>query len=578
MIETLLDLHWREPGWLWLAAGPLLFAWWRRQRRARLLHYADPDLLPWAVNLAPSGVPEGRLRTLAHMLAWLLLALATAGPRLPLAMRDGQLTPRHVLTVMVVLDVSASMRATDIAPDRLTRARLELQDWLPRLQGERVGLIIYAGEAGVLLSPTDDPALLRRAIDQVDPRLIESQGSNLAAALDLARTQLAATPGRAKAVLLVTDAEAGSADAAAQAAVDALAKAGWPLFVLGVGSATGAPVPLPQGGYAEQDGVQVQSRMAEGPYRQWAQTTGGRFAAVSDGDADWSVLHEGGIAALAGDPVAAGGAAAWQELYAWCLAPALALFMAVFLPRRVVAVLALAICSVAIWPTPVWADETLAWQAWQQKQYDRAQSLYAQVGGYSGQMGAGAAAWRQADYSAAARCFAAALLLAADDSQQADALYNLGNAHYGLAHYQIAVEAYEAVLRLRPADAKARANLGWAMQRLSRQHAEAPMRSDLRGRRGMLAEGQIQTDGELDLRREDSAPEPLGMQINRQPEATAGARSEDAPRSTPRVEVNARLASSGLKKLERLEDRPATMLKNLMKQDARHDDTERQPW
>jgi Ca-activated chloride channel family protein len=579
MIEALLGLHWRDPWWLCLAAVPLLFGWWRRQRRVRLLRYADADLLPWAANIPARDLHDGRLRALGHALAWVLLALAAAGPRLPLEMRGGQITPRHLLTVMVVLDVSASMQATDIVPDRLTRARLELLDWLPRLQGERVGLIVYAGEAGLLLPPTDDPALLQRAIDQANPRLIEAQGSNPGAALDLARRQLEAAPGKAKAVLLVTDAEAGSVDAAAQAAVDALAKAGWPLFVLGVGSEAGAPVPLPEGGTAELEGVQVHSRMNEAPYRQWAQTTGGRFAAVSDGDADWSELHQRGIAAMAGDPVAADDTlVAWEELYAWCLAPALALFMAVYLPRRVTAVLALALLGLSILSPPVWADEAQAWQAWQQKQYASAQTLYAQAGGYNGQMGAGAAAWRLADYAAATHAFAAALLLAANDRQQADALYNLGNAHYGQGHYRIAVEAYETVLRLRPADAKARTNLGWAKQRLSRQRAETPMQSDLRGRRGMLAEGQISLDGDPGWRREDTESETPGMQIDRQPDASADARAEGAPRSTLRVEVDARLASSGLKKLERLEDRPDTMLKNLLKQDARHDDTERQPW
>jgi Ca-activated chloride channel family protein len=582
MIDALLGLHWREPLWMGLAVVPLLFGWWHRQRRARLLRYADADLLPWAMNLPvgrqASGLRGSRKVALAHALAWLLLALAAAGPRMPLELHDDQTAPRHMLTVMVVLDLSASMRATDIAPDRLTRARLELLDWLPRLHGERVGLIVYAGEAGVLLPPTDDPALLQRSLDLLDPQLIEAQGTNLAAALDLAWEQLAAAPGKNKAVLLVTDAEAGSADAAVQVAVEAFGKAGWPLFVLGMGSEAGAPIPLPDGGFAEQDGVRVQSRMATAPYRQWAQTTGGRFAAVSDGDADWSSLHDRGIAALPGDPVAPGASSAWRELYAWCLAPALALFMAASLPRRVVAAIALAVVGAGLTPHAAWADEALAWQAWQHKQYASAQALYTQVGGYAGQMGAGAAAWRLADYAAAARHFGAALLLAADDAQRADALYNLGNAHYGQGQYQTAIEAYESVLRMRPADAKARTNLGWAIQRQRRQPAETPMRSDLRGRRGMLAEGQIQLDGEPGWLREDTESDPLGMQIERQPQNAVEARTKGMTDKHQPVSVNARLAVSGLKKLDRLEDHPQTLLRNLLKQDARHDDAERSPW
>lgn len=594
MMDTLLNLHWREPLWLGLAAVPLLFTWWRLRRRARLLRYADADLLPWAASVPGAG-PSSGVRGWAHALAWLLLALAAAGPRTPLELRDGQASPRHLLTVMVVLDVSASMRATDIAPqgnsgflraeareqsyapDRLTRARLELLDWLSRLQGERVGLIVYAGEAGLLLPPTTDTALLQRAIAQADPRLIEAQGSNLGAALDLARAQLGSAPGKAKALLLVTDAESGSADAAAQAAVQALGKTGWPLFVLGVGSEAGAPVPLPEGGFAEQDGVQVQSRMLAVPYRQWAQTSGGRFAAVSDGDVDWTALHDRGIAALPGDALPSGLSAAWREWYAWCLAPALVLFMAVSLPRRVVAVVALAVCGAAISPSSAWADEALAWQAWKQKQYGSAQTLYTQVGGYAGQMGAGASAWMLADYAVAAGHFEAALLLAADNKQRIDALYNLGNAHYGEGQYAIAIEAYEAVLRARPQDANARTNLGWAMQRLRRKPAEKPMHSDLRGRRGMLAEGQIPLDGEPGWRREDTRSDPLGVQLDRS-KITSGARAQAGANSRQPMSVNAQLAGSGLKKLDRLEDRPDAMLKNLLKQDARHDGVERPPW
>ena len=564
MIDTLLNLHWRDPLWLGLAAMPLLFLGWRWRRRARLLRYADAALLPWAAS-QPNVRTSSNVRGWVHGLAWLLLALAAAGPRMPLELREGQNASRHVMTVMVALDISASMRATDILPDRLTRARLELLDWLPRLQGERVGLIVYAGEAGVLLPPTDDIALLQRALDQVGPRLIEAQGSNLAAALDLARTELDAAPGKAKAVLLVTDAESGSVDAAAEKAVQALNKAGLPLFVLGVGSEAGAPVPLPDGGYAEQDGVQVQSRMAITSYRQWAQTSGGRFAEVNDGDADWTALHDRGIASLPGDPIAAGGSAAWNELFVWFLAPALVLFMVVSLPRRVVAGVALAVLGAAMSPTASWADEAAAWQAWQHKQYGSAQTLYTQAGGYAGQMGAGASAWRLADYSIAAQYFGAALLLAANDRQRADALYNLGNAHYGREQYAIAVEAYEAVLRLRPQDTKAQTNLGWAKQRLSRQSSDKPMQSDLRGRRGMLAEGQIPFDGEPGWRREDTQSDPIGVQIGRQSQAAGDARVSASTQAQQAVTVNSRLAVSGLKKLDRLEDRPAAMLKNLLK-------------
>lgn len=588
MMDVLLQLHWREPLWLGLAAVPLLFGWWRGQRRARLLRYADAALLPWAASASPARAGQ-RVRTGLHALAWLLLALAAAGPRTPIDVREGEGVPRHLLTLAVVVDISASMRAaTDLAPhgdaaerssapDRLSRARIELLDLLPRLRGERLALIVYAGEAGVLLPPTNDMALFERALEQLDPRLIEAQGSNLAAALDLARAQLDAAPGQAKAVLLLSDAETDSVDETAHAAVAALRSARLPLFVLGVGSADGAPVPLPDGGVAAREGVPFLSRMDSATYRQWAEASGGRFVAVRDGDADWAQLYDGGIARLPGDPVAPGDAPAWREHYPWLLAPALALLMAVSLPRRAVAGAALLLLGVALAPPSVWADEAAAWQAWQQKQYAVAQARYAQIGGYAGQMGAGAAAWRQADYAAAVRHFGAALLQAGDERARTDALYNLGNAHYGNGNPQAAAEAFEAVLRLRPDDARARANLDQAQRQIRHRRAGVPAASDLRGRRGYLAEGMVALDRESKALQDPESDAP-GMQLDRAAPGDGGAVAADLPQPRARARFDPQLAASGLKKLDGLEDRPATLLKNLLKQDARHDDTPRPPW
>jgi Ca-activated chloride channel family protein len=193
-------------------------------------------------------------------------------------------------------------------------------------------------------------------------------------------------------------------------------------------------------------------------------------------------------------------------------------------------------------------------------------------------MGAGAAAWRQAEYATAARHFGAALLLAENDAQRADALYNLGNAHYGRGQWQSAYEAFETVLRLRPNDARARANRELAWQRQRRQRAATPMQSDLGGRRGFLAEGRIQLDGQSGQTPDDPESDAVGVQIDRnaQPAGAAQQLGAGAPRS--RVTVDPQLARSGLKKLERLDDRPLSMLKNVLKQDARHDGVERPPW
>lgn len=332
MIDFLYNLDWRAPWWGLLALQPLLFLALARRRRQRLAGYADAHLLPWAVTAAPRERGTA-WRLASNGLAWLLLAAAAAGPRQPLEASpgDGQLARRHGITVYVLLDVSASMAATDIAPSRLARAKLELDDWLARLSGERVGLIVYAGAAGVLLPPTDDPALFRRALELADPSLIEQPGTRLDAALDLAARRLQGGAGRGKAILLLSDGEADSLalerGRLARAAAATLAQQGIPLYVLGVGSAVGAPIPLAEGGYAERDGAPVHSRLDAGAYADLARLTGGRFSAVADGDADWIALHDHGLATLPGDPPQREQVRAWRELYPWLLAPALALLL-----------------------------------------------------------------------------------------------------------------------------------------------------------------------------------------------------------------------------------------------------------
>ena len=315
MIDLLAGLDWRAPWWGLLALQPLLLRVWTLRRRQRLEAYADAHLQPWAVGPRPSLSPGPAL---AYGLAWLLLAAAAAGPRLPLlADAAGRLVPDHQSSLYVLLDLSESMAETDIAPTRQIRARLELDDWLARLSGERVGLIVYAGSAGVLLPPTDDSAVFRRALGLAEPGLIEARGTRLDAALELAGHQLQAATTRSRAILLLSDCAAeglsGAAGDAVRTAARKLARQGIPVFVFGVGS---APLGLTEAGNAA-----ARRPMDVATCQDLARLTGGRFALVANRGA-------AALAALVGtrgDPPRREQARAWRELYPWLLAPALAL-------------------------------------------------------------------------------------------------------------------------------------------------------------------------------------------------------------------------------------------------------------
>jgi len=584
--HELADVQWRFPWAALLLLLPLGLGWLARRRQQRLARYAEPHLLPWAVARRAAGT-RNRLRRLAETLAWLLLALAAAGPRLPAVMPeqdDAAARAPHGIDVLVVFDVSASMSATDVAPDRLTRAKLELQDLLPRLHGERLGLLLYAGQAGLLLPPTEDTALFARALQQAGPDLLEAPGTDLARALTLAHEHLlkGAEPTRRRAVLLLSDAEEdslqGAAGEAVAAAVEQLRAADIPLYVLVTASREGALFELPNGSRALRDGNPALSRPELGAYRGLAQRSGGALAEVRDGGADWDQLYDGGLARLPGAAVPSGPVQAWRELFMGPLGLAVLLLLWAHLPsaagqRAGAAFMVLLLAGTLAVPEAQAADPLstgqAAAQAYRAGQWAQALPLFERQGGYAGAMGAGAAAWKLRDHAGAARHFSQALLLARDATQRDDALYNLGNAHYAQERWLAAAQAWRAVLLSRPGDAKAAANLVHAEAQLAKR-AGTPMRTDLRGRRGFAAEGFVGLDGAVDLR-----DEPLLL-----PELEAGARSSAvgdvagarlqagaAEAQGPDVTLSAQQLQSGLLKLERLQERPRDLLRGLLKQD-----------
>ncbi|MDH5709252.1 MAG: VWA domain-containing protein, partial [Hylemonella sp.] len=479
--------------------------------------------------------------------------------------------------------VSLSMGAADVAPDRLSRARLELSDLLRRLHGERLGLLLYGAQAGLLLPPTADAALFERALGQAGADLLDARGTDIARALQLARQTLggeAASPsGRGRAVLLLTDAEAASLDGpaaeAATQAVQALRQDGIVLFVLVLASAEGAPVP---GRNA------VRSEPALAAYAQLARSGGGRLVRVADGDADWQALYDDGLARLPGEHVAPDAARAWRELFALPLGLALALLLWTRLPpaaRRALPavggllVLGLlgqappALAGLPFEPAPAQTLPQAAAQAYRAGHWAQALPLFERQGGYAGHMGAGACAWKLRDHAAAAHHFSRALLLAHNEAERDDALYNLGNAEFGLGRWLSAAQAWQAVLRSRPQDGAAAANLAQARAQLARRGGGAPMKSDLRGRSGFIAEGLVGVDGATpgDPREwpDGSASQDRAGGDGSQ---AAGARLQDAAAADPaQAALQPQRLQSGLVKLERLQERQRALLQGLLKQD-----------
>lgn len=280
-------MRFASPEFLWfLFALPLLgilqvLAWKRRQRMAE--KFASAALL---LRIADSASPWKRAVRLGLLLGGLFfLVLALARPQwgkiLELVRREG-------LDIVLVQDVSLSMLADDIKPNRLIRARHEISDFLSRLQGDRVGLVAFAGEARTLTPLTLDKSATRLFLDYLRPDWY-FPGTDIAQAIDRAMRTLEAggSASQFQIMILLSDGEEHLPEAVAMAQ-QAAAK-GITIYTVGIGSKSGVPIPL-----ASQDGSInykrdmhgniVTTRLEERTLREIASVSGGEYYWAGPGE------------------------------------------------------------------------------------------------------------------------------------------------------------------------------------------------------------------------------------------------------------------------------------------------------
>lgn len=416
-----------RPLWL-LALVPLAWLVWR-------LHQGRTDAGPWRqwidrrllahVLAAPAG--EHRLRLgIVTALAGLLAVTALAGPAWD---RASEPLFRGDSALVIVLDLSRSMDVQDIAPSRLDRARLKIADLLARRPADQVGLVVYTANAFTVTPLTSDMATVSLLLPALSSAIMPSQGSYPALGLEKAAELLAQSGLRRGELLLVTDSPGGP-DTRALAAQ--LAERGVVTSVLGVGTAEGGPIPLPDGGLLrDRQGRVVVPMLDEAALRRLAGAGQGRFARLTPDDADLDHLLAPLEGRSAGDTVRADARGAdWLDRGPWLVLALLPLAVLAF-RRGLIAVF----CGLAMLPglmlTP---GPALA-----AKESDAPGALERE--------------WRAVDAYRAGRWDEAAELL--EGLVSPEARYNLGNALARRGDYDGALAAWEDVLSADPGHADA---------------------------------------------------------------------------------------------------------------------------
>ncbi len=243
----------------------------------------DDKLLPYI--LTAGGKKSGMLPIVLIMLASSISIIALAGPvwkKLP------QPVFREESALVIALDLSQSMHATDIKPSRLERAKLKVLDLIKARKGGQTALIVYAATAFTVTPLTDDDNTIANLVPSLEPELMPAQGSNISSALKLA-TELLQQSGIAHGdVLVVTD---GMPDSASSA-IDTLTDDGHRLSVMGIGTLEGSPIPLSGGFLTDASGAIVISRLEPAQLQKAALQGGGMFVSMQTDDSDTEKLAD----------------------------------------------------------------------------------------------------------------------------------------------------------------------------------------------------------------------------------------------------------------------------------------------
>lgn len=249
---------------------PLLYGLARAFRKQRIGKFGDPELVN-ALMPSWSGA-KGWVRLVLFDLAFLCFVIGLARPQMGAKLQEKETKGAEI---MICLDVSNSMLAKDYSPNRLERAKLAISRITDKLQGDRIGLIIFAGTSFVQLPITNDYVSAKMFLGSISTESIPVQGTAIGDAVLTAARGFSAQSEKSRAIIVITDGENHEddpVDAAKQAA-----DLGIKVYTIGVGSLRGEPIPMDGDLLKDKDGNIVVTHLDEGTLRRMAEVGGGAY-------------------------------------------------------------------------------------------------------------------------------------------------------------------------------------------------------------------------------------------------------------------------------------------------------------
>ena len=470
-------IHFIRPMWLLAVPLAILIPWWWRHARRPSGDWekiCDPHLLKW-LSVQQAGSDKNSAGSWLAGLALLLGCLALAGP-------SWQQLPENTFSArdarVVALDLSTSMLAEDLRPNRLTRARFRLDDLLNDTLEGQTGLVAFAGDAYVVSPLTNDMNTIGNLLPALQPDIVPVGGSRADLALDLAAALLNRAGFERGEILLVTD----SADARDAATARELHDRGIITSVLGVGTTEGAPIPSGSGFVNDRSGNVVIARLSRAMLRDVANAGGGKYTEISvAGDADdnpWASSETSGFARR-DDALDE----RWKDSGPYLVLLLLPLAALSFRKGALFAVPLL--MTVGLAHTP---DARADWwdDIWLRKDQQAAQALEAGEADRAASLAvdpelSGEAWYRSGSYDNATTAWS--------EVNSADGFYNRGNALALLGEYQAALDAYDRALGMQPDMDDARFNRD-LVEQLLQQQEQQQQDEEQEGDEGQSSDGE----------------------------------------------------------------------------------------
>src|SRR5262249_28550011 len=495
------------PEWLWgLLLVPLLIALFvRAENRGlkRLQQFVSARLLPQLAGTV--NRPRRIMRFGLQLLGLALAMVSLAQPRWGYTFED---VKRKGLDLLIAVDTSRSMLSNDVQPNRLERVTLAIQDLINELQGDRVGLIAFAGRAFLQAPLTIDYDAVIEAVNDLDTKTIPEGGTNISSAITLAAQSFGKSATGNRALIIFTDGEELSGDAVKTA--KAAADAGVRSLTVGVGTAQGSLIPvIGDNGETtfvkDSAGQVVKSKLDDKRLREVAEATGGFYVHLENGPRTMQQVQNEGLAKMQAAEMDVRLSRRSIDRYEWPLSAALiALALSILIPERksasrrirrgerarerayvpaaaktagVAAGLVMLFSSLAFATAP-------GMDAYQQGKFEDAYKEFQETlkshpqsrAEDELQFDSGTAAYKLKDYNKALESFSQALLTP-DTGLQTKGHYNLGNTLYQrgemeksddkkLSDWTNALDHYEQTLKLDPQNKEAKDNYEYVKKKI----------------------------------------------------------------------------------------------------------------